>query len=561
MSGVFPPFLPSEIEADPRRNGERIVFDQLSSQLGEYWVFYHCPWLDNSKGRTFVDGEIDFIVAHPHWGFIALEVKGGVISRDPDTRIWRTTNKNGQTYKIKNPVEQALKSKYVVLQKLKKAFKSRPYVRAKHGVILPESGRPKSSADLGADMPLDIFAFIEDVETLGARVIQMLMHEPADSNTQYDPLGETGIRILHDLFNKGFSLDVSLSSMLEIEDRKIEKLTREQNHFLDLTVHQKRIAVIGGAGTGKTTLAIEKIRRLSKQGLSALYLCFNRPLAAHVKRELKEERNVKVFTFHQLCVDYAKQARITLPNVEDSNDYFDVALPNCLLNALSEPRTDKFNAIVIDEGQDFREEWLDLLELALQEPDEGVFYVFSDDNQKIYKDREIFHSKIGKEPIPFSKNLRNTKPIFDAAQKFYSGGMQESAGPKGKDIEWIPYREGRQLKIVEKMINRFLNVEGIKPTDIAVLTACALDKSALGKTDGIGKIQTRPAEDIDKNQVILDSVHRFKGLDSRVVILTDVEKGLDSVELLYTAFSRARVLLVVVANEEAIGGLRQMVQN
>ena len=71
-------------------------------------------------------------------------------------------------------------------------------------------------------------------------------------------MGKQGIEILHDLFDRGFELNISLASILTDDDKKIVDLTDQQNSHLDLTANQRRAVFTGGAGTGKTTLAIEK---------------------------------------------------------------------------------------------------------------------------------------------------------------------------------------------------------------------------------------------------------------------------------------------------------------
>ena len=123
--GIFPPVLPREMREDPRRQAEIRVYDRLRDQLEGFTVFYHCPWYDENAAHGSRDGEADFVVAHPHWGFVVLEVKGGIVSRDENTRIWRSRNKQGRVFEIKNPVEQALVSKHVILRKLLDAWRGK----------------------------------------------------------------------------------------------------------------------------------------------------------------------------------------------------------------------------------------------------------------------------------------------------------------------------------------------------------------------------------------------------------------------------------------------------
>ena len=231
--GIFPPEFPRELAADPFRKAELEVFERLRDQLQGFTVFYNCSWLDNKSGSRRSDGEADFIVAHPKWGFVVLEVKGGRISRDEHTRQWWSENRHGQSFKIKNPVEQARTSKHVILNKLKSYWRgSCPFLRAAHGVIFPDSGEPRGMDALGADMPLDIFLFKENLENLGAGVVGILLAEPEGSTTKYEALGAQGIEILHRLFDHGFDLKVSLSTELAESDARISELSEQQKAYL-----------------------------------------------------------------------------------------------------------------------------------------------------------------------------------------------------------------------------------------------------------------------------------------------------------------------------------------
>ena len=104
------------------------------------------------------------------------------------------------------------------------------------------------------------------------------------------------------------------------------------------------------------------------------------------------------------------------------------------------------------------------------------------------------------------------------------------------------------------------NLEGIPKKDIAVLSASSLQKSVFGKDRAIGQYQTKAAEDIHQDLITLDTVYRYKGLESKVVILTDLDKALDTIEVLYVGFARAKVLLLLVATEPTIAKLKQAVK-
>ena len=76
--GIYPSKLPIEIINDPKRNAEVQVYDALKdlSENG-FHVFYSCFWLDNRENPVpSGDGEADFVIAHPDYGVLTIEVKG-----------------------------------------------------------------------------------------------------------------------------------------------------------------------------------------------------------------------------------------------------------------------------------------------------------------------------------------------------------------------------------------------------------------------------------------------------------------------------------------------------
>ena len=44
----------------------------------------------------------------------------------------------------------------------------------------------------------------------------------------------------------------------------------------------------------------------------------------------------------------------------------------------------RYDALIVDEAQDFHPDWWVPLQLLLEDPDEGSLYVFYDDNQRIF---------------------------------------------------------------------------------------------------------------------------------------------------------------------------------
>ena len=119
MATIYPEQFPVLCLENLR--GESKVFNALKTQLNnEYNVFYSVYWHQkpdmHSRQR---DGEIDFIVTHPKYGILVIEVKGGIfIQYQPETDAWRSTDVSVEAHEIHNPYTQVRKNKYVLIDNL-----------------------------------------------------------------------------------------------------------------------------------------------------------------------------------------------------------------------------------------------------------------------------------------------------------------------------------------------------------------------------------------------------------------------------------------------------------
>lgn len=171
----------------------------------------------------------------------------------------------------------------------------------------------------------------------------------------------------------------------------------------------------------------------------------------------------------------------------------------------------------------------------------------------------IFHNRsstfpIHDAPYTLTRNCRNTDKIHDAVYLFYKGQRVDPPHIDGHDIVVLPAPSiAAQAQKLHSKIAELISRDGISSADIVVLVADSLRKS-----DYYEELPHRPLPKPAKwleegsrteNTVVVDTVKRFKGLESSVVFLW----GLDSLipvhdaEVLYVGMSRAKSLLYIVA--------------
>lgn len=558
MTTMIPDLSEAQLNDLPS-HAEAKVYRALRDKLPqEYVVFFQVGWILRREEKQAKDGETDFLVCHPDHGYLCIEVKGGGVGFDATTGEWFSVDRHQQKHPINNPISQALKAKYSIRSKLNEHPRWRSLalgnVLRGHAVFFPDLG--DANALSRPDMPAALIGSASTLQTPKEWIDDAFTYWGNNAGS-LTPIGRRGIEVIREVFAKSFVVAPLVSSRLAEQEERRLVLTKDQLRVLDFLRSHRRVAVSGGAGTGKTVLALEKARRLASEGFKTLLTCYNRQLADHLSSLCSGMTNLDVMSFHQLCYrqveranqasgrDLVTEAKVTYPG----KDLYDVQLPNAFAYSL-EVLPDRYDAIVCDEGQDFRDEFWVPLELLLSDYERSPLYVFYDDNQNIYARAGTF--PIRDEPFTLTTNCRNTAPIHLAAYKHYKGVPVSPPDIEGDDVQFdvSPGRDTQASKINARIVDLIAR-QGVAAGDITVLIADALRKAdyyATLRRLPLPKPATWLEEGIrSNNTVLIDTLQRFKGLESPIVILW----GLDTIdlarseELLYVGVSRAKSLLVV----------------
>lgn len=470
MAVMWPRKLPAEVLRNELRSAERKVYDRLAAELDDSWmVFYSRPWLGLASTGEEIDGECDFVLARADSGFLALEVKGGGISYDPVADSWTSRDRWGFRHTIKNPVGQARSSKHQLLRKLK----SRPSLasrrlRAVHGVVFPDADRP--GAALGPDMPLHLFCFRLDFEGSLRQWLEERLGTP-DASTGETPLGRDGMAALEDLLAHPFQLKLALGHIIREDDQALQVLTPGQFRILTALEGVRRAAVAGGAGTGKTILAIEKARRCAAEGMRTLLTCFNRPLADYISELVGGVAGIDVMTFQAACRRTAEAAGLEVPRGQLDQETLASTFPELLMEAVQQRPDLQYDAVIVDEGQDFPAYWWPAVDALLHPSGRGLLYVFYDANQRVYPEVPALPKEVGLIPIRLVENLRNTVRIHEACKPHYSGPETFPVGPEGVPVRWISV-DGRGVgRTLDACVARCVGEDRILPREIGVIVS------------------------------------------------------------------------------------------
>jgi len=514
---------------------EQLFVEALQEQLPDDAVVF-CN-LRFSDGRQ--DREADLVVAWPGVGVAVAEVKGGSVSLDRGE--WRQLQDGVDT--VIHPVDQAVACKYLLCGYLAEHPRwsgGRP--RTAHLVAVPATTLRSDfiSPGLARWMALDK----TDVPHAASRIraaLEKVRDEP-------DPPTTDDVEALVDCLAGTAIPQQDLLAQLAEREAACDLLTKDQAKVLDLLASFDRVDIRGGAGSGKTWLAVEKARRLAADGRRVALMCYSRGLAEFLKRRVgtlrKKEQPAYVGTFHYLGIEWGVPE-----GSDDDSRYWEEFLPAEMVSvAAALPRSQRFDAIVIDEAQDFAESWWDAVVAALKDPETGALYVFSDEGQRIFARQG--RPTVDLTPIPLNENLRNTKQIAGTFSSLASSQMK-IRGLSGVPVRFVQCSSEEAVSAADDVAEALLD-KGWPPESVALLTThrrhpVQVERQREGQA-------AYWATYWQNDDLFYGHVLGFKGLERPAVVLAvngfrDEDRAR---EMLYVGLSRARDLLVVCGDMAVI---------
>ncbi|MGI2905955.1 ATP-binding domain-containing protein [Tolypothrix sp. VBCCA 56010] len=145
-----------------------------------------------------------------------------------------------------------------------------------------------------------------------------------------------------------------------------------------------------------------------------------------------------------------------------------------------------------------------------------------------------------------NKNCRNTQKIHEYVLKFHpESNSTSSLCPLGQDVEIHSYTDDTQLKnTLGRLLHRLVINEAFTTKDIVILTTTR--RQSL-QNQVVGKFRIKATPDINGPEILCNTIHHFKGLESKVVILIETESNPPNhKQLLYVGASRARHHLIIL---------------
>ena len=562
--------IPARPAEDTKSSAELKLFKRLQAMEDtEDWIVLHS--LAIAKHETQSQGEADFLVLIPSAGTFVLEVKGGGISYREGN--WFSRDRNGIEYNIKNPVTEASNAMHSIKAYVQENETSRGLARTLFGfgVVFPDTTihGTMQSVEI-ADEQIADFDDCFSPEDLKRYLLRLAGYWKKRRTPNITLLSSLQCSELLDLLRPSFDGKVSLRSLIRTVESKVVELTDNQQDIFETIVENERCIVRGGAGTGKTIIALHFARSMAQEHHRTGFFCYNKQLAGYLRSNVDPSEGLVCDSFteymEKVVRDSGRKAGAPT-NSTSRNLYYREQLPQWFMEAFLELELPQFEYLIIDEAQDLlTSNYLEALDFVLEGGlQNGKWYLFMDaEKQNLFqtdlKEDDVL-SLIGRYQTDYTKcflkdNCRNSLAIIEKVDAvFGTKTRHKNNDERGAEVTVKSYRKMTDQAEALETILRTLKREGIASDQIVILSTQRFQNSAASL---VTETVISTGADRPKESVFFSTVHSFKGMESPVVILTDIVSLEDDahMNILYVGMTRAKSALYILAQEKTAKLLR-----
>lgn len=577
--------LPQRCDPSTESMAERRLFDMFASDPGtKDWVVLHSLGLARRGKKPY--GEIDFVVLVPGHGILCLEVKGGGISCNAG--CWSTVDRTGERHILtRSPFNQAKDGMFALRESVVKRSEAGRFANliCGYSVVFPDVD------DFTLESPEWERWQIIDRKTLGRPISVAVLRAFAELRVLHkahkgDEPSASTIKELQQLLRPDYEGLFSRSAQLDHAEEQLTRLTKDQFVVLDQLARNPRCFFEGAAGTGKTMLAVEYARRAAESGSRTLLVCYNKLLGSWFVTSAVQSaapgslvRGSFFSLLRDAIVNSSESVHFKIAEEKgQGSDLYNVVYPYYGLRAIEQSNS-PFDVLVVDEAQDLiREEVLDIFDAWLKGGlTNGTWAMFGDlERQALFgRDTATELRALAKHRAPdmavglLVTNCRNTLNIGQetcllsgfAAPPYRMG--QVAGAPVDYRYYDSPEEQGR---LIDEVVSEML-VAGTPPSELVILSSRKLIASGASKAGRGHAFCILEAGDSSTRRagtpvVRFATIQAFKGMESKTVILCDVEVVSDGEPqaLLYVAMSRARARLTVIAHSRVRASIREFLR-
>lgn len=588
-SRIFPNWEQISQLKSPLTDGELALLKFLDTHLPPKWEIYNQPFLNGDRP--------DIVILHPEIGIMIFEVKDWNLVLytteeteyfDPKTKKTikyyqsYVLDKNHERQKIINPIKQVERYRDNLFQYLPQLANA-----------IDENYKRLSA--------LKVALYLHNATTYQAQEFIPMHDKQHCIIFGRDDLNINNIRNIVPDYNREKSAFINnywaqeirfwlMPPYHAIEQGQKIILSSEQKRHIDTAPHQHQ-RLRGVAGSGKTLVIAQRAANLAFNGKKILVVTYNITLWHFIRDAISRARYgfswelIEFNHIHGFCKNYLYENDIPFPTLEGSkNQFLDDIVPELVIASMKRGKNEKnrqYDAILIDEGQDFTKKYYDMLQLFLTENDE-VFLV-ADERQNIYS-RELAWLQ-NMQGTKFKGRWRELKesyrlpiPILHEANRFAENFLPETdfiPEPFNKQSEFqlsserifLPHLLWRNIETSQLPLERTYKAfewltkkHGIHPSEIVIMLpthkeGVRMKQYFVNKNIGVNDVFEEEKGDkrhkqsfwMGDSRLKMSTIHSFKGWELTNVILVtpdnDEYPAID--ELMYIAITRTRENLII----------------
>lgn len=526
--------IPAIVPEDGVSRAEQQLFDVLRDGLdNSFTVFHSFKTVTHNREGMLLEGEIDFLVFKRERGLLIVEVKGGSIAYDGGRGCWYQGEKP-----IRDPFEQARVNRHKLGDFLRERTGRSMPVSIGYSVCFPNSFAEPTALPPGASREILITG--RDLDNIGMAIGRIY-----DVTKPFDRvLSDREVEALRIAIMPYCEYGVSLVEHMEKADRKLFSLTEEQCRTLDFIRNRRTALIQGCAGSGKTVMAIKKAQELAANGNRVLLLAFNQLIGERLKEAVRGVDGVTASTYHDFSIGLLKNADAVPAGVRD--DHFYTELVPGVFEEMVSRGVEQYDALIVDEGQDFRRVYWRSLGPLLREG--GYYYIFYDPDQNVFGTEMDFPIK--EAPFLLTHNCRNTRKICEYVGRHIDGDIHPlQNAPVGIPVEeHVNSSPASRRRHLANILEQLVSEHGIAPQRVVVLGGHGIEKTCIPPDGHVGKFRVVQGDETGHDVVQYYTYMKFKGCEADAVILLDVDPSDErwSDQAIYTTASRAKFLLFVL---------------
>lgn len=518
---------------------ERDTLARLASGLSSAYTIYHAVHWTRIDSGFAVHGEVDFVVVNRRGDLLLIEQKNGLLLEGP-----AGLHKHEGDRRRELALEMG-RSRDTLLARLRQRPACQE-VQADSLLYCPDY-RIRDALTAGV-----VPERIVDARRSG-RLAELI--------AEILPPGEErpAAAQVHRFLQNLVALEPDVSTMLDQAEVLVTRLSGGLARWARrLALPDHRLRVTGTAGSGKTQLALAEFSASLARGGRPLYLCFNRPLADHFARIAPP--GGRIANFHAWCDQRLRQRG----HGWDYGQADAFAQLVSAATALPFEADERHDCVIVDEGQDFRQDWAELV-LGSAVPGARCLWL-EDPLQNLYQRPAV--ALPGWATLHAPENHRSPRSVVTVLNRLLEHMPDhppvECVSPLAGDaVEFLIYQGPQELQQRVREALRLCWSAGFRAQDVAVLSYHGHAQSAVLSQAAIGGQRLRTftgrydlfgMPEYTQGELLAESVLRFKGQSAPAVVLCEADfSELDTKALrrLFVGATRARHKLVVVLSREA----------